>query len=324
MTSRASMPLHSLPLEVLLKIFSYLPIQAIFSIEAASSSLWDLIRTNQNVVYRAAAHLHGFVDDDQSHEDAINKTRSCKYLDQALKRPCVSDWLKGVGDWKEFCKKQFILERAWQGALPGPQPDQVPLKSMPQNMPSAVRHFKVDEVERTVIAVTLWGKLLVASIDTQECLWSLPRGYIPMGKLAKFELSHGFIILGRRHMAVLELWRRLVATEAPDTVADQVNAHPLWKFGILDLHGGKIPSFTCQKPKNSEENSEQCIQVATLRVSAYDPVRNESEKAMAVRQATLLSNDANAYNLSYYEIHSASLKSALEERVSWQSPNKIG
>lgn len=103
------MPLHSLPLEVLLKVFSYLPIQALCSIEASSASLHDVIRTNQNVVYRAAAQLHGFADDNLPHEDTVNESNGCKYLDQALKRPCLSDWLKGVSDWKEYCESDVLL-----------------------------------------------------------------------------------------------------------------------------------------------------------------------------------------------------------------------
>lgn len=194
------MSIHSLPLEITLKILSDLPIQSICSIEATSTSFRDLISTNRDAVYRAAAFLHGSVEDDLS--GGYDSTASLHdHLQEALKRPYMSDWLKGVSNWKEFCessepafaltashwehfcqsmiiysgRKHFTLERAWQGAGPGPHPDRVQTKSMRSNMPPAVSKFKVDEVERTVIAVTQSGQLLVVSIDTQECLWSLPR-----------------------------------------------------------------------------------------------------------------------------------------------------
>lgn len=63
--------LHQLPAEIALHTISYLPLYSLYSTTLVSRDWNALIATNEPTVYRNAAILHRFMDEDQLRAGSI-------------------------------------------------------------------------------------------------------------------------------------------------------------------------------------------------------------------------------------------------------------
>ncbi|KIO16241.1 hypothetical protein M407DRAFT_34111 [Tulasnella calospora MUT 4182] len=193
------MSIDTLPPEILIRVLYYLTLQNIASFNLTSKYCHDVVSTNENAVYQAAAMLHDFT------ESPGPRSHSTLLMD-LVRRPDATGWLENVTSWKEFCKRHSLREHAWTGMhLGSTSPERLSLKMPLPRVLTNVHRFKVDEVERTVICSTALGGLLVVSIDTEEVLWQLPQLYV--SPYAHVEFDQGFIVFTRRDNAV-EVWRR--------------------------------------------------------------------------------------------------------------------
>ncbi|KAG8951103.1 hypothetical protein FRC04_006762 [Tulasnella sp. 424] len=193
------MAIDALPPEILIRVLSYLPLQAINSFSLVSKFCHDVVSTNENAIYQAAATFHDFIE-------SPKQQSRLPLLTEVVNRPDATGWMDNVTSWKELCKRHFLREYAWTGTRLGDNlGEQLNLKVLLPSSLKNVHRFKVDEVERTVLCSTSKGGLLVASIDTEEVLWQLPRRYV--SPFAHVEYDQGFIVFTRRDNGV-EVWRR--------------------------------------------------------------------------------------------------------------------
>ncbi len=138
----------------------------------------------------------------------------------------------------------FKCERAWIGISRSTPPNDLQLTSVEAGG-RLVHRFKVDEVEKTVVCTGMAGGLYVASINSMECLWFLPR-VSASSELESFsncvksyvhsyshlEADAGFICFTRRDHSV-EVWRRSLDAVKEETYLacsphpSQVMASPL-------------------------------------------------------------------------------------------------
>lgn len=75
--------LHQLPAEIALHAISYLPLHSLYSTALVSRDWNALIAANEPTVYRNAATLHRFIDEDQLRAGSI------------------------LMDWKAYCPLAF-------------------------------------------------------------------------------------------------------------------------------------------------------------------------------------------------------------------------
>ncbi|KAG7090469.1 hypothetical protein E1B28_009584 [Marasmius oreades] len=183
-----------LPPELVLSVFSYLPIPAIHSLQLASKEYDTFIRTNQSTIYHHAAVVHGFIS---STAVGFDQLSSSGYSFRMLDGLCSS--------WKAFCRRHTQQEKSWKGKGPSRV---VSYTATGTN----VHRIKVDERNRFVIASTGLRQtqnpvpaLIVSDMkDTDKILWSLPSTYIK--EYAHIEYQNGYLIfdrLGDRK----EVWR---------------------------------------------------------------------------------------------------------------------
>jgi len=182
--------LSVLPPEVILHIFSFVPVYHVPALRRLSASWRDFLDLHENTIYRSAAILHSIALPGSSLDDS--------------KGSHVLPWLDDVDDWKNLCKKYITLEKAWTGKGNTTQ------KTVVAEGP--FHSFKVDEEQRTVICANRDGGLQVMCALENTVLWSLPRSYT--SPYTNLEYSHGFIVFNRGAM-YLEVWQRETDREAP-------------------------------------------------------------------------------------------------------------
>ncbi|KAG8842704.1 hypothetical protein FRB96_004822 [Tulasnella sp. 330] len=184
-------------------LYAFLLIPDIRTILLLSKAAKRLIDANESQVYRSAAILHGFLSDD------VLSLEEAKGLDSGPHR-----WLHDVHSWKEFCRRNIILDRNWNGERSNLDKLSAPLavRALGPDGPAAHR-LKIDEVENTVIYTSRRGGLYVISIETGDVLWQLPAGYVR--RYAHVEYDNGYIIFDR--FGPMEVWRRSADQLNPET-----------------------------------------------------------------------------------------------------------
>ncbi|KIO20830.1 hypothetical protein M407DRAFT_29543 [Tulasnella calospora MUT 4182] len=194
------MPFHLLPPELIVQILCFLPVQDIRALNLVSRYYHDVVLLNERVIYEAAATFHGFIGPSQDRS-------SPPLISEVTSRPDSTGLLDGVSSWKEICRRCVLREHAWTGKQrKGPQEKrQSNRNSFLPNILAGVYHFKVDEVERTVVCLMRGGGLLVKAIDTGRVLWHLPSTHV--ANYAQMEYDKGFIVFTRPQGGV-EVWRR--------------------------------------------------------------------------------------------------------------------
>ncbi|KAG8872248.1 hypothetical protein FRB97_007833 [Tulasnella sp. 331] len=184
-------------------LYAFLLIPDIRTILLLSKAAKRLIDANESQVYRSAAILHGFLSDN------LLSLEEAKGLDSGPYR-----WLHDVHSWKEFCRRNIILDRNWNGERSNLDKLSAPLavRALGPDGPAAHR-LKIDEVENTVIYTSRRGGLYVISIETGDVLWQLPAGYVR--RYAHVEYDNGYIIFDR--FGPMEVWRRSADQLNPET-----------------------------------------------------------------------------------------------------------
>ncbi|KAG9047633.1 hypothetical protein FS837_001826 [Tulasnella sp. UAMH 9824] len=194
------MHIHELPVETLLQIIGYLPIQSICVLEYVSQTFHELIKVNLNAIYERGAILHRF---------APQNTAQCGSQD-ALKCAMANlgpkNWLHGIDDWKQFCKNSFLLEQAWSFSYRGVRPTYQRMETLSSSWVRRHGDFTVDEVERTAIFSTKTGEIEVVAIETGEHLWKLDGDQTAQPRF--LQAGSGFLIFSRGGRKFIDVWRR--------------------------------------------------------------------------------------------------------------------
>ncbi|KAG8219252.1 hypothetical protein J3R82DRAFT_91 [Butyriboletus roseoflavus] len=168
--------LHQLPPEVALHTISYLPLHSLYSTTLISRDWNALIATNEPTVYRNAAILHRFIDEDQLGAGSI---------------PI---------NWKAYCRRQLEIERGWRGKAPSAVRELTATGTV-------VHRIKVDYELGLVITTRQTGGISVCDIKTNRILWALPPDHAV--RYAHCEYDRGYIIFNR-YDNCKEVWRRTV------------------------------------------------------------------------------------------------------------------
>jgi len=86
------MVLNSLPPEIVLYIFSYLPLSSLSQLSCLSRPWNTFLLQHEATVYRRAAFLHGFIDDDSVSLESMKSSN--RYSERVL---------ADVDSWKKLC-----------------------------------------------------------------------------------------------------------------------------------------------------------------------------------------------------------------------------
>lgn len=97
------MTIDALPPEILIRILSYLPLQAINSFNLVSKFCHDVVSTNDNAIYQTAATFHDFI------ESPKQQVR-LPLLTEVVNRPDAIGWLDNVTSWKELCRSSYDID----------------------------------------------------------------------------------------------------------------------------------------------------------------------------------------------------------------------
>ena len=174
--------LEALPLELLLRVLAYLPLQYLRSLRLTSRAWNAFFLANESSIYHQAALLHNFAD-------------SMRTLPEA-KEAHPLDFLQDVPDWYQYCeclirdagqrrqyltslgRKYFQLQMNWFGL------GTASVKLYSDN-PCDVFRIKVDEQHGLLITTHEFGGLTVFDLETTEVLWklSMVRARITLGTL---------------------------------------------------------------------------------------------------------------------------------------------
>lgn len=157
-----------LPAEIILSIFSFLPLRQLHRLLRISKPWKSFIETNDSDIYHAAAVLHGFVPPKiKLHEATLLHT-----------------WLDEVDSWKRLCtwlptmkltqplmlvgRRYYRMERRWEGC-------EQPGFGFIEASGKPVWRFKVDQEQSAVITTHFDGGLGVFATEEDQVLWSISR-----------------------------------------------------------------------------------------------------------------------------------------------------
>ncbi|KAJ7642852.1 hypothetical protein B0H17DRAFT_1148749 [Mycena rosella] len=188
-----------LPVELVICILKYLPLSTLSQLLSTSREWNNFFESNQSILYHNAAVLHGFTPSASivySDLEAIQDDRDMTPHRAALSRRSLT----GVSDWKSFCYKQIRIRSAWRAETSSC----VVAHRSTEIDGSNVHRIKADEQRGFVIVTHSIGGLLVADLDEDELLWSLPRTYVH--EYAHCEYDSGYLIFDRLS-GEKEVWR---------------------------------------------------------------------------------------------------------------------
>ncbi|KAL5483535.1 hypothetical protein ACEPAI_8767 [Sanghuangporus weigelae] len=187
------MLLHTLPPEIVLNILRYCDIKTLYSAQQVNREWQELVRENENTVYRAAAIYHGFIGPSAGLTTLEDVSKSWIGITRAVGKD-----FKG---WKDVCRRRFEVEYNWEGR--GTTPKTTLLRSTGRD----VHRFKLDErnLRRFVITTHRRGGLKVVCMDTDTVLFELGKHYVR--HFAHCEYEKGYLIFDRFHPHSLEIWR---------------------------------------------------------------------------------------------------------------------
>ncbi|EKM53006.1 uncharacterized protein PHACADRAFT_259176 [Phanerochaete carnosa HHB-10118-sp] len=146
------------------------------------------------------------------------------------------DRLDGISTWKELCRRCVANECNWSGRGSVTEGGYL-------SYSSEVRWFRVDELERTVLAITETSPdrtLSVRALEDGKLLWSLPA-------VNNLDLSNGCLLLWRNNGGI-EVWKR-----ANDVVkASTPVASPLREPSPLAATASQLKQspFALDKPRD--------------------------------------------------------------------------
>ncbi|CDO77035.1 hypothetical protein BN946_scf184403.g10 [Trametes cinnabarina] len=202
----------SLPIELVLRILSYLPVQSLRSVRLTARRWNQFFVANESTIYHHAAFLHDFVD---SLGILLPEARQSRYL----------KFLKDVPDWYTYCKRYHLLQKNWVGQGTGAT------AKFYGRTPYDVHRIKVDEKHGLVITTHEFGGLTVFDMETTAILWRLSSGYVR--RYAHCEYENGFLIFDRIGVSK-EVWRLQTlyndTTDGPHTPAPEEAQIAEWRI----------------------------------------------------------------------------------------------
>ncbi|KIP03648.1 hypothetical protein PHLGIDRAFT_121393 [Phlebiopsis gigantea 11061_1 CR5-6] len=185
--------------DIALYTLSFLPLPDVVKLYALSRNVFRFLTENEATIYHQLAIIHRFVTPGIALEDAVESERA------------VGGLLDGVTTWKELCRRWGTLQHRWSGHGPLLEGGYCPYKS-------DVREFRLDEQERTILAIEETSPtptMCVRAIESGKQIWSLPT-------VTRLEVSGSFLLLWRDRGGI-EIWKR-----AKDAVhASKLNESPL-------------------------------------------------------------------------------------------------
>lgn len=96
-----AMALSSFPSEIVLHILSYLPVSSLAVFHVVSRPWNAFLLQYQATIYRHAAFLHGFIDNDSS-----------LFLSTEWRKKYATRVLENLSSWKDLCAIDFSLSNA--------------------------------------------------------------------------------------------------------------------------------------------------------------------------------------------------------------------
>ncbi|KZT05451.1 uncharacterized protein LAESUDRAFT_743961 [Laetiporus sulphureus 93-53] len=198
---------EALPVELLLNIVQYLPLQAIYQLRLVSKFWSSLIAENESTVYRRAAVMHNYASSTDSTPSDVSISNTDYPFDRA-------------GDWKSYCRQCLALDRNWAGL------GTVATK-LYCNSNSDVHRIKIDEARGLLITSHRKGGIMITDLQTDELLWGLSVTYARA--FAHIEYDNGFLIFDRFPEGK-EVWRltsdcqtsEAVCTASPPEESQQI------------------------------------------------------------------------------------------------------
>ncbi|KAL0570736.1 hypothetical protein V5O48_011227 [Marasmius crinis-equi] len=183
--------IDKVPPETATTIFSHLPISDIHSLQLASKSLNDFVKSNEGAVYQSAAIVHGFVASDNVELEQLEELYPSEVL-VGMERT-----------WKALCQRMFQLDKNWRGD------GRAYLTCFPKAgcKPAGI---KVDEKRGFIINITdLEGddSGLIVVDKNDNVLWSQPWPFLKCGRM---EYENGYLIFSEnddQEPGYKEIWR---------------------------------------------------------------------------------------------------------------------
>ncbi|KZT71172.1 hypothetical protein DAEQUDRAFT_140769 [Daedalea quercina L-15889] len=190
------------PTDIFLCILSFIPVHDLLSLQLVSRQAHSLIHSHEESIYHQAAVLHRFAPPEVS----LEKVKQLEVRNSA--------WLDDVRGWKELCRRWTVVEQNWDGhgaLLEGGYTSE-----------DGVLHFKVDDEERTVLAVSRSGGMVIHAMEDNRVLWQFSK--VPfMSRFIRYvldpmptqdyvvrsrcEFSNGFLVFPGKYRGI-EIWRR--------------------------------------------------------------------------------------------------------------------
>ena len=90
-----------LPSDVCLHVLSYLSVSNLLQLRLVSREVNSYFAANEESIFHQVAIYHNLARPQTSLQEAVSNTEG--------------SWIDGVSDWKEFCRRQFALEKNWVG-----------------------------------------------------------------------------------------------------------------------------------------------------------------------------------------------------------------
>ncbi|KAF8651136.1 hypothetical protein AX16_004859 [Volvariella volvacea WC 439] len=178
------------PVELILRILTFLPISSIVSFRLVCRALKRTIDLKQNEqwIFHQVAYRNGWIDKLEEGYEEVKERYSRKALDGTKRKR-----------WKSFCKRRFQIDNAWKGT-----PKSRCRLRQYHATEDSVHRIKVDEERGFIINTSGNGGLLVTGLDFCNPLWSLSEDYVR--GFAHCEYSNGYLIFDR-FSGEKEVWR---------------------------------------------------------------------------------------------------------------------
>ncbi|KIO18037.1 hypothetical protein M407DRAFT_226498 [Tulasnella calospora MUT 4182] len=246
------MHIHTLPVETLLHIIGYLPIQSICTLESVSQTFHNCrpaapICASKRIGVRTLSSSQG------------------RRGNSGPKKMVARNTWRGVGFMRLDLyagKSSFLLEQAWSSLCRRDQPMYRRMKTLGVNRIRLDEDFKVDEVEQTVIIARDTGELEVLSIETEEQVWKFQGAPPPDQAIMTpplLEFGKGFLIFSQVGSNLIDVWRRsadcyhphsyLPSRPTNDQLARSPDAATAFSSGYLPIDGSSneptSPLTTC-------------------------------------------------------------------------------
>lgn len=184
--------LSHFPYDVSILLVSYLRLQDVCKLRLLNRETRDFIQTHSSDIYHQLSISYRFVLRGRSVDDTVtfHSTR------------IGQEWIGGAHSWEELFRRWHSLERNWDGKGYVVEGGHFARQSSRMH----VRHFAVDERDRTILISTVFDLFAVHDLDTHEILWTIP-GNAQNQSVSHFVWSEGFLAFST-HSGSVEIWRR--------------------------------------------------------------------------------------------------------------------